>query len=81
MSAFTGDHRYEEVLTYPGIKEVGNMCEVFDRAWNGGKAEVLFSLVQDGDLTIEKAAEKMNVDVSEFEKLMEKAGYTLPTLA
>ena len=81
MSAFTGDHRYEEVLTYPGIKEVGNMCEVFDRAWNGGKAEVLFSLVQDGDLTIEKAAEKMNVDVSEFEKLMEKAGYTLTTLA
>ncbi len=85
LSVFTGDHRYEEVLADPDIKEVDNMCEVADRLWNGGKAEgkahTLYSLVQDGDLSIEKASERMEVSVSEFERLMTEAGYKLPVLA
>lgn len=81
LSVFTGDHRYEEVLAYPDIKEANSMCEVFDRAWNGGKIEALGALVQDGDLSIEKAAEKMGVSVSEFERLMIEAGYKLPAMA
>ena len=65
------------------------MCEVADRLWNGGKAEglavgkamTLYSLVQDGDLPIEKASERMEVSVSEFERLMTEAGYKLPAMA
>ena len=89
LSVFTGDHRYEEVLADPDINEVDNMCEVADRLWNGGKAEglaagkanTLYSLVQDGDLSIEKASERMEVPVSEFEHLMTEAGYKLPAMA
>lgn len=91
MSAFTGDSRYENILNYPDIREANNMCEVFDRVWNSGKAEgiamgktegksegiaiTLYSLVHDGDLSIEKASARMNISVTEFEKLMKDAGY------
>lgn len=93
MSAFTGDNRYEAVLTYPDIKEAKSMCEVFDRVWNGGleegkaegiaegKAITLYSLVQDGDLSLEKASLKMDVSVQEFERLMNEAGYKVPSLS
>ncbi len=90
MSAFTGDNRYENILSNPEAKEVNNMCEVADYLWNGGKAEglaegfekghieTLFSLVQDGDLSIEKAAIKLDLSVSEFEKKMDEAGFKRP---
>ena len=98
MSAFTGDKRYESILSSPEAKEVNNMCEVADYLWNGGKAEgkaeglaeglaegiakghieALFSLVQDGDLTIEKAAGKINLSVPDFEKKMNEAGFKIP---
>lgn len=67
------------------------MCEVADYLWNGGKAEgiaegkaegkaegrieTLFSLVQDGDLPIEKAAIKLDISPAEFEKKMSEAGF------
>ena len=57
------------------------MCEVADRLWNGGKAEAFYSLVQDGDITVEKAAEKLELSVEEFEKRMTEAGYKIPELA
>ena len=40
-----------------------------------GQLEALFSLVKDGDLSIEKAAEKLKITVSDFEKKMKEAGY------
>ena len=94
MSAFTGDKRYESILSSPEAKEVNNMCEVADYLWNGGKAEglaeglaegiakghieALFSLVQDGDLAIEKAADKINLSIPEFKKKMNEAGFKIP---
>ena len=91
MSAFTGDNRYENILTNTDAKEVASMCEVADYLWNGGKAEgiaegkaegkaegrieTLFSLVQDGDLPIEKAAIKLDISPAEFEKKMSEAGF------
>ena len=63
------------------------MCEVLDNIWNDGNikglekgksegiAITLYSLVHDGDLSIEKASARMNISVSEFEKLMKNAGY------
>ncbi len=40
-----------------------------------GKMQLLFSMVQDGELSIEKAAGKVNIPVPDFEKRMEEAGY------
>lgn len=56
----------------------GNMCKAFeDHKLSGvkeglkeGKRTVLIALVNDGDITIEKAAEKMEVSVDEFKKMM-----------
>ncbi len=87
LSAFTGDHRFEQIIDHPGHEEVNTMCEVLDNIWNDGmtkglekgKAEgiaiTLYSLVRDGDLSIEKASARMKISVSEFEKLMSDAGF------
>ena len=45
-----------------------------------GRNETLYSLVQDGDLSIEKAAKRVNLTVEEFEKQMIEAGYKIPAL-
>ena len=37
-----------------------------------GKQDTLIELVKDGLLSLERAAEKMNVSVEEFEKIMKK---------
>lgn len=43
-----------------------------------GRNEILYSLVQDGDLSIEKAAKRVNLTVEKFEKTMIEAGYKIP---
>ena len=78
LSAFTGDKRYESLLYNPETKEVNNMCEVADYLCNSGKAEMLYTLVQDGDLPIEKAAPRLNLTIEEFEKKMTEAGFMVP---
>lgn len=78
LSAFTGDHRYEEIMANSKPGEMKNMCEVMDRCINKGREEerkILFSLVADGDLSIEKAAEKTGISVNEFKRQMNDAGY------
>ena len=40
-----------------------------------GRAEVLFSLVADGDITLERAAEKAEMDFIKFKKLYEESPY------
>ena len=62
----------------------------FSFQWNKGKAEgraegiisggsdMLFQLVADGDLPLEKAAKKMGVSKQEFTKRMRVCGYRLP---
>ena len=49
------------------------------KAWNTtGENKMLFTLVTKGKLDIDTAAEEAGVSVSEFEKLMNEAGYKVP---
>ena len=43
-----------------------------------GENKMLFTLVTKGKLDIDTAAEEAGVSVSEFEKLMNEAGYKVP---
>ena len=65
-----------------GKEEVIDMC----KAWEDhkklgiqqGENKMLFTLVTKGKLDIDTAAEEAGVSVSEFEKLMNEAGYKVP---
>ena len=47
-----------------------NMEDALDVRYGEGRRDLLVSLVKDGDLSIEKAAEKLNITVKEFQELM-----------
>ena len=77
MNLFAGtDIEYEEK------EEVINVY----KAWEDhkklgiqqGENKMLFTLVTNGKLDIDTAAEEAGVSVSEFEKLMNEAGYKVP---
>ena len=57
--------------------EVDDMCNlsqgVAEKAMQQGRTHILIELVNDGVLTIEKAAEKARMPVEEFRNAMEKA--------
>ena len=57
--------------------EVDDMCNlsqgVAEEAMQQGRIHTLIELVNDGVLTIEKAAEKARMSVEEFRNAMEKA--------
>lgn len=57
------------------------MCDIMEKYINEGRREerlnVFFELVQKGDLSSNKAAERLNLSEEEFESEMSKAGYTL----
>ena len=56
-----------------GIKEQG----VVQGIEQGRKKEV-FDSVRDGDYSVARGAEKLNLSVAEFEKQMDAAGYRIP---
>ena len=45
-----------------------------------GRISEIYELVQDGDLSFERAAEKIGVSMSELAQSMEKAGYVVPEM-
>ncbi|MDO5362576.1 MAG: hypothetical protein Q4F03_08010 [Eubacteriales bacterium] len=57
-------------------KEVLDMCNLSQGVRAEGRTEgkllMLFDLVRDGSLTIEKAAEKANMTVEQFKTALEK---------
>ena len=57
--------------SHVSVKQIANIEK--------GKMQMLFSMVQDGELSIEKAAGKVNIPASDFEKQMEEAGYKIPS--
>ncbi len=81
LKVFTGDERYTEAYTN-GLKqriekgEDVTMCRVADyfeqRGIEQGQLQMLLSLVRDGDLSVEKAARKSNLTVTEFENLLDE---------
>ncbi|WP_455719789.1 helix-turn-helix domain-containing protein [Agathobacter sp.] len=43
-----------------------------------GADNMLYSLVQDGEIMPENAAKRLQITVSELERLMDEAGYHIP---
>ena len=77
MNLFAGtDIEYEEK------EEVINVCKASEDhkklGIQQGENKMLFTLVTKGKLDIDTAAEEAGVSVSEFEKLMNEAGYKVP---
>lgn len=74
MSALTNDNRFVNVYESVKDKERVNMCEVLDRVEEKGiekgRDDTLFSLVYEGHLDIEIAADKAGKSVEQFEKDM-----------
>ncbi len=71
---FTQDERYEELLTekIKTGKEKGeavNMCYVLDFLEQRGRLSVLKNLVEKGKVTLEEAAEEMEVTVAKLEEM------------
>ncbi len=85
LSVMTGDHRYEEILFNSEERNGVNMCDVAERLETKGKnigreegrIEMLYELVQDGDMSIEKAASKAGISVDDFTKNMILSGYEI----
>ena len=57
--------------------EVVDVCKAWEEQKEGGKMEMLYSLVQDGTLKADKAADKANLTVTQFVDSMNKAGYKI----
>ena len=57
------------------MRDKENIERGIEQGIEQGKMQMLFSMVQDGELSIEKAAGKVNIPVPDFEKQMEEAGY------
>ena len=57
------------------VYKKGIYSEGFSDGKAEGKAEGVFSLVQKGRITLEDAAEELNIPVSEIEKKMIEAGF------
>ena len=78
MSAMTGDNRFEETVNDLKGKEKVTMCEVLDRVEargiEKGRIEgaigILVSLVKEGILSIDDAANRANISVERFKEYM-----------
>ena len=57
--------------------EVVDVCKAWEEQKKSGKMEMLYSLVQDGTLKADKAADKANLTVTQFVDSMNKAGYKI----
>ncbi|MCR4895337.1 MAG: hypothetical protein K5891_01020 [Lachnospiraceae bacterium] len=60
---------YNEELHIQNEKEI---------SFAAGRESTIFSLIQDGDLSLEKGASKLDISISELEKKMTEAGYHIP---
>ena len=90
LSVITGDSRYEEILSdKEGVK---NMCDVAqrleDRGIEKGMKEglslggnqMIYSLVEDKSISMEKGAQKLGISVEKLRANMFNAGYKCPNM-
>lgn len=90
LKVFAKDNRYAEAYTNELKEKVEKgecvtMCDVaeyfeqrgIEKGIEKGELLMLLTLVRDGDLTIEKGAEKAKLTVEEFGTLMEREGGTV----
>lgn len=82
LSAMTGDNRYEKLLA--DKEGVSNMCDVAQRLEDRGMKKgiekgnrMIYSLVEDKSISMEKGAEKLEISVEKLKDDMVKAGYNV----
>ena len=89
LSVMTGDSRYEEILS--DKEGVSNMCDVAQRLEDRGIEkglqkgreegnQMIYSLVEDESISIEKGAQKLGVSVEKLRANMINAGYKCPDM-
>lgn len=82
LSVMTGDNRYEKLLA--DKEGVSNMCDVAQRLEDRGMKKgiekgnhMIYSLVEDKSISMEKGAEKIGISVEKLKDDMVKAGYNV----
>ena len=89
LSVMTGDSRYEEILS--DKEGVSNMCDVAQRLEDRGIEkglqkgreegnQMIYSLVEDESISMEKGAQKLGVSVEKLRANMINAGYKCPDM-
>ena len=89
LSVMTGDNRYEEILS--DKEGVSNMCDVAQRLEDRGIEkglqkgreegnQMIYSLVEDESISMEKGAQKLGVSVEKLRANMINAGYKCPDM-
>ena len=82
MYVLTGDDRYTKYINELGRKgEPVKMCKVLDIIEDRGRSEgmkrgglvMLAHLAEDGTITVEKAAEKAGMSISDFRNVMDES--------
>lgn len=54
------------------------MCDVAQRLEDKGVKQTIYDLVQSGDISPEKGAEKLKISVEQLHSDMEASGYRFP---
>ena len=82
FSVFTGDEGYRDavpnVIKKKEKGEVITVCTYTETIRDSGKIEMLFELVESGDISPERACEELDITLSELEKKMEDANFQFP---
>ena len=89
LSVMTGDSRYEEILS--DKEGVSNMCDVAQRLEDRGIEkglqkgreegnQMIYSLVEDKSISMEKGAQKLGISVEKLRANMINAGYKCPDM-
>ncbi len=86
LSVMTGDNRYEKLLA--DKEGVSNMCDVAQRLEDRGMKKgidlgsnrMIYSLVEDKSISMEKGAEKLGISVEKLRTNMINAGFKLPDM-
>lgn len=90
LSVMTGDNRYEKLLA--DKEGVSNMCDVaqrledrgirigIEKGINLGSNRMIYSLVEDKSISMEKGAEKLGISVEKLRANMINTGFKLPDM-
>lgn len=82
FSVFTGDEGYMDavpnVIKKKEKGEVITVCTYTETIRDSGKIEMLFELVESGDISPERACEKLGITLNELEKKMKDANFQFP---
>ena len=82
FSVFTGDEGYRDavpnVIKKKEKGEVITVCTYTETIRDSGKIEMLFELVESGDISPERACEKLGITLNELEKKMKDANFQFP---